>query len=105
MGRKSNDVESRKRKTKKDKARRKKELFGKYRLTRDGDTIASKKPKNQKNPKKKKNQKRTFQKVHKTKNQKSEKKITKKQKTLTYFFIVIYNPKLYIRKLNFFFIK
>tara|TARA_Y100000592_G_scaffold69928_1_gene108785 strand:- start:3 stop:239 length:237 start_codon:yes stop_codon:yes gene_type:complete len=48
MGRKSNDVETRKRKTKKDKARRKKELFGKYRLTRQGDTIASKKPKNQK---------------------------------------------------------
>ena len=45
MGRKSNDVESRKRKTKKDKARRKKELFGKYRLTRQGDTIASPKPK------------------------------------------------------------
>ena len=41
MGRKTNDVESRKRKTKKDKARRKKELFGKYRLTREGDTIAS----------------------------------------------------------------
>ena len=45
MGRKSNDVESRKRKTKKDKARRKKELFGKYRLTRQGDTLASTKPK------------------------------------------------------------
>ena len=45
MGRKSNDVETRKRKTKKDKARRKKELFGKYRLTRDGDTIATQKPK------------------------------------------------------------
>ncbi len=48
MGRKSNDVETRKRKTKKDKARRKKELFGKYRLTRQGDTIASQKQKNQK---------------------------------------------------------
>ena len=45
MGRKSNDVESRKRRTKKDKARRKKELFGKYRLTRQGDTLASTKPK------------------------------------------------------------
>ena len=45
MGRKSNDVESRKRRTKKDKARRKKELFGKYRLTRQGDTIASSKQK------------------------------------------------------------
>ena len=45
MGRKSNDVETRKRKTKKDKARRKKELFGKYRITRDGDTLASKKSK------------------------------------------------------------
>ena len=45
MGRKSNDVESRKRRTKKDKARRKNELFGKYRLTRQGDTLASTKPK------------------------------------------------------------
>ena len=45
MGRKSNDVESYKRKTKKDKARRKKELFGKYRLTKEGDTLASQKPK------------------------------------------------------------
>ena len=52
MGRKSNNIESYKRKTKKVKRRRKKELFGKYRLTREGDTIASKKPKNQKKPKK-----------------------------------------------------
>ena len=58
MGRKTNDVESRKRKTKKDKARRKKELFGKYRLTRDGDTIASKKPQNQKKIKKEKKSKK-----------------------------------------------
>lgn len=60
MGRKSNDVESYKRKTKKDKARRKKELFGKYRLTKEGDTLASQKPKKtfSKSSKNKKNQKR-----------------------------------------------
>ncbi len=67
MGRKTNDVESRKRKTKKDKARRKKELFGKYRLTREGDTIASQKPKNQKKSKKE------------TKKEKKQKKYSKKK--------------------------
>lgn len=80
MGRKSNDVESYKRKTKKDKARRKKELFGKYRLTKEGDTLASQKPKktfskksqNQKNDDKKET-KKNFQKVHKTK--KNQKKV------------------------------
>ena len=60
MGRKSNDVENRKRKTKKDKARRKKELFGKYRPTREGDVIGHKNPKKtkksqNKNKKSKKN--------------------------------------------------
>ena len=68
MGRKTNDVESRKRKTKKDKARRKKELFGKYRLTREGDTIASKKPQNQKKTKKEKKSKK-----YQNKNKKSKK--------------------------------
>ena len=87
MGRKSNDVESRKRKTKKDKARRKKELFGKYRLTRQGDTIASPKPKknfskssqNKKNlskgSKNKKNQKRI--KTKKNESKKSKKNFSK----------------------------
>ena len=70
MGRKSNDVESRKRKTKKDKARRKKELFGKYRLTRDGDTIASKKSQN---PKKTKKEKKNFSKSSQNKNKKTKK--------------------------------
>ena len=70
MGRKSNDVESRKRRTKKDKARRKKELFGKYRLTRQGDTITSPKPK--KNfSKSSQNQKKS--KKNKNKNKKSKK--------------------------------
>ena len=73
MGRKSNDVESRKRKTKKDKARRKKELFGKYRLTREGDTIASKKPQNQKKTKKEKKSKKNFSKSSQNKNKKSKK--------------------------------
>ncbi len=68
MGRKSNDVETRKRKTKKDKARRKKELFGKYRITRDGDTLATQKPKNQK---KSQNQKKS--KKNKNKNKKLKK--------------------------------
>ena len=75
MGRKSNDVESRKRKTKKDKARRKKELFGKYRLTREGDIIASKNTK--KNfSKKSQNQKKTkknFSKKSQNKNKKTKK--------------------------------
>ena len=68
MGRKSNDVETRKRKTKKDKARRKKELFGKYRLTRQGDTIATQKPKNQK---------KTFSKSSQKSNKKSKKNFSK----------------------------
>ena len=73
MGRKSNDVESRKRRTKKDKARRKKELFGKYRLTRQGDTIASPKPKknfskgSQNNKKSKKNFSKSSQNQKKSK--------------------------------------
>ena len=69
MGRKSNNVETRKRKTKKDKARRKKELFGKYRLTRQGDTIApkssknvSKSSQNKKKSKKEKKRKKNFSK-------------------------------------------
>lgn len=67
MGRKSNDIETRKRKTKKDKARRKKELFGKYRLTKEGDTIASK------------NTKKNFSKKPENKNKKKTKKnISKK---------------------------
>ena len=66
MGRKSNDIETRKRKTKKDKARRKKELFGKYRLTKEGDTIASK------------NTKKNFSK--KSQNQKKTKKEKKSKK-------------------------
>ena len=74
MGRKSNNVESYKRKTKKDKARRKKELFGKYRLTKEGDTIASQ-SKNQKKPKKEtkkeKKSKKNFSK--KSQNKKSKK--------------------------------
>jgi len=69
MGRKSNDVESYKRKTKKDKARRKKELFGKYHPTKEGDTIASqsknnisKKSQNHKKSKKEKKSKKNFSK-------------------------------------------
>ena len=73
MGRKSNDVETRKRKTKKDKARRKKELFGKYRLTRQGDTIATQKPKNQKKSQNQKKSKKNFSK-------KSQKSKTKSKK-------------------------
>ena len=80
MGRKSNDVENRTRKTKKDKARRKKELFGKYRPTREGDTLASQKPKktfskksqNQKKTKKEKKQKK-YSKKSQNKNKKSKK--------------------------------
>lgn len=79
MGRKSNDVESYKRKTKKNKARRKKELFGKYHLTKEGDTIASKKPKkniskssqNHKKTKKEKKSKKNFSKS--SQNKKSKK--------------------------------
>jgi len=63
MGRKSNDVETRKRKTKKDKARRKKELFGKYRITRDGDTLSTQKPKNQKKSQNQKKSKKTKTKI------------------------------------------
>ena len=76
MGRKSNDVETRKRKTKKDKARRKKELFGKYRITRDGDTLASQKQKNQKKTfsKKSQNQKKSKKNFSKS-SQKSNKKL------------------------------
>lgn len=78
MGRKSNDVESYKRKTKKDKARRKKELFGKYHLTKEGDTIASKKPKKNfskksQNHKKSKKEKKNFSKSSQNKNKKSKK--------------------------------
>ena len=79
MGRKSNDVETRKRKTKKDKARRKKELFGKYRLTRQGDTIATQKPKktfskkSQNQKKSKKETKKNFSKSSQNKNKKSKK--------------------------------
>ena len=78
MGRKSNDVETRKRKTKKDKARRKKELFGKYRITRDGDTLASQKQKNQKKTfsKKSQNQKKSKKNFSKS-SQKSNKKSKK----------------------------
>ena len=79
MGRKSNNIESYKRKTKKNKRRRKKELFGKYRPTREGDTIASKKPKknfskssqNQKKSKKEKKSKKNFSKS--SQNKKSKK--------------------------------
>ena len=73
MGRKSNDVETRKRKTKKDKARRKKELFGKYRLTRQGDTLASQKPKNQKKSQNQKKSKKTFSKSSQKSKTKSKK--------------------------------
>ena len=77
MGRKSNDVETRKRKTKKDKARRKKELFGKYRPTREGDVI-SQKPKNQKKTfsKSSQNQKKSKKNFSKS-SQKSNKKLKK----------------------------
>ena len=68
MGRKSNDVENRKRKTKKDKARRKKELFGKYRPTREGDVIGHKNPKKTKKSQNKKSQ---------NKNKKSKKNFSK----------------------------
>ena len=80
MGRKSNDVETRKRKTKKDKARRKKELFGKYRLTRQGDTIATQKPKktfSKKSQNQKKSKKELFKKFTKPE-KKSKKKFSKK---------------------------
>ena len=73
MGRKSNDVESRKRRTKKDKARRKKELFGKYRLTKEGDTLSSTKPKNQKKNFSKSSQNDKKSKKNKNKNKKSKK--------------------------------
>ena len=73
MGRKSNDVETRKRKTKKDKARRKKELFGKYRLTRQGDTIATQKPKNQKKSQNQKKSKKNFSKSSQKSKTKSKK--------------------------------
>ena len=82
MGRKSNDVETRKRKTKKDKARRKKELFGKYRPTREGDVISQKKKKTFSKSHKTRKSLRTFQKVHK--NQIKIK--SRKQKTPSLFF-------------------
>ena len=77
MGRKSNDVESYKRKTKKDKARRKKELFGKYHPTKEGDTIASQSKNNiskkSQNHKKSKKEKKNFSKSSQNKNKKSKK--------------------------------
>lgn len=39
MGRKNNDIENHKRKTKKNKEKRKKDLYGKYRKTREGDKV------------------------------------------------------------------
>ena len=86
MGRKSNDVENRKRKTKKDKARRKKELYGKYRPTREGDTLASSKPKknfsksSQNQKKTKKNFSKSSQNPKKTKNNFSKSSQKKKSK-------------------------
>ena len=77
MGRKSNDVETRKRKTKKDKARRKKELFGKYRITRDGDTLATQKPKNQKKTFSKKSQNQKKSKKNFSKSSQNKTKIKK----------------------------